>query len=460
MATATAAGRGLPGGAVAWALFEGVRVPFVVLVTIYVFMPYFATVVVGDPVRGQAAVAEYGKIGGWIVALSAPLLGAVIDRLGPRKPWMAVVTALMVVLIALLWWTRPDGSGLSAANVVAIAAALTVLYAYNDLLHNALLPRVAPGREHIASGLGLAMGNAVSTAMLLFVLWAFVLPGALDWPVISDTPLFGLDRAAHEPDRIVAPIVAGALAIGCIPMFLFTPDAPRTGARLGEAIGGAFGDLKRLVTQARGHRDALLFLFARMLYADGKTAILLFAGVYAAGVMGWGTLELLAYGVILSIVAVFGGFVGAWLDGRLGPKRAIMIELAMVIVAQIAVLGCAPDRIFYVTVAVTEPLWNGPMFRTLPELAFIGIAFLSAIGVTAAYASSRTLLVRLVPDTEAGVFFGLYTLSGNATYWLAPALVELFTRTYGTQQAGFYPVIALLAGGMALLAFVRAPGRT
>src|SRR3712207_4485419 len=119
----------------AWALFEGARVPFVVLVTIYVFMPYFATVVVGDPVRGQAAVAQYGKIGGWIVALSAPLLGAIVDRLGRRKPGMAAVTALMVVLVASLWWTRPDGSGLSVGNVVAIAAALTVLYAYNDLLH-------------------------------------------------------------------------------------------------------------------------------------------------------------------------------------------------------------------------------------------------------------------------------------------------------------------------------------
>src|SRR3712207_8876070 len=50
-------------------------------------------------------------------------------------------------------------------------------------------------------------------------------------------------------------------------------------------------------------------------------------------------------------------------------------------------------------------------------------------------------------DKEAGVFFGLYTLSGNATYWLAPALVELFTRMYGTQQAGFYPVIGLLLSG-------------
>lgn len=445
-------------GALAWALFEGVRVPYVVLVTIYVFMPYFATVVVGDPVQGQATVAQYGKIGGWIVALSAPFLGAAVDRLGPRKPWLGAITVLMVTLGGLLWWTLPDGSGLSIGEVVAIGAAMTVLYAYSEMLHNALLPRAAPGREHLASGLGLVLGNAVSTAMLMFVLWAFVLPGKVGWGFVPQAPLFGLDPLSHEPDRIVAPIVAAAMAIGCLPLFFLTPDAPRTGIGPWAALTGAVGDLKRLFAQAGGRRDVLLFLFARMIYADGKTAILLFGGVYAAGVMRWGTLELLAYGVILSIVAVIGGFVGAWLDGRLGAKRAIQIELVMILVSQFAVLGGGRDRILY-SPASTAPIWDAPMFSTLPEIAFLLVVFLTAIGVTAAYASSRTLLVRLVPEKEAGVFFGLYALSGNATFWLAPALVEGFTRAYGTQQAGFYPVIGLLLIGLAVLSFVKAPPR-
>lgn len=448
----------LSAGAIAWATFEGVRVPYVILITIYVFMPYFATTVVGDPVEGQAAVAQYGKIGGWIVALTAPFLGAAVDRLGPRKPWLGAVTTLMVALAGLLWWTLPDGSGLSVSQVVAIAAALTVLYAYGEMLHNALLPRAAPGQEHLASGLGLALGNAVSTAMLVFVMWAFVLPGKVDWAIIPTLPLFGLDLAAHEPERIVAPIVAVVMAIGCLPLFFLTPDAPRTGTGGIAAIRGAGGDLRRLVAQARGHRNALTFLVARMLYADGKTAILLFGGVYAAGVMRWGPLELLAYGIILSIVAVIGGLVGGWLDGRLGPKRALQIEIVLILLSQAAVLGAARDRILY-SPASTELLWNAPMFRTLPELAFLAATFFTAIGVTAAYASSRTMLVKLVPEKESGVFFGLYALSGNATYWLAPALVEGFTRAYGTQQAGFYPVIGLLLVGLAILSFVEAPQR-
>ena len=36
-----------------WALFEWARNPYVILVTIYLFAPYFTTHVVGDPVQGQ-----------------------------------------------------------------------------------------------------------------------------------------------------------------------------------------------------------------------------------------------------------------------------------------------------------------------------------------------------------------------------------------------------------------------
>ena len=75
----------------AWALAQAVRDPYVILITIYIFVPWFVRAVVGDPVQGQALVAQGGKWGGWAVMLSMPLLGATIDRLGPRKPLLAPV---------------------------------------------------------------------------------------------------------------------------------------------------------------------------------------------------------------------------------------------------------------------------------------------------------------------------------------------------------------------------------
>ena len=452
--------QGLSAGALAWSMFEGARNPFVVLVTIYVFMPYFSSVVVGDPVRGQQAVATYGQLSGIVVALTAPFLGAAVDGLGRRKPLLLAVVALMVPLIWSLWWTRPDHTGLSVGAVIVIAAAVSVLFAYSEVLHNSMLVRAAGAeRAHLASGLALALGNLVSVSVLVFVLWAFVLPASLPG-FVPRTPLFGLSVARHEASRIVAPISAVILALGSLPLFLLTPDAPRSNRSPVRAFAEGARSLGAMFGRLKGRRDAAAFLGARMLYIDAMTGVLLFAGVYAGGVMHWGVLQLLAYGVVLSVLAVVGGVLGGAMDHGFGPKAAVQIEIGGTIVGLIALIGMAPDRILYLWRAnPAHAVWGAPMFRTAPELVYLLIASACSIFITASYASSRTLLTRLTPPEETGTFFGLYALSGTATVWIGSALVLAATAMTHTQQAGFVALAALMALGFVGLFFVRGGGR-
>jgi UMF1 family MFS transporter len=443
----------------AWAFAQATRDPYVILIAIYIFAPYYVTRVIGDPVAGQTLVAGANKWGGWVVMLTAPLLGAAIDRLGPRKPWLAGVSLLMAAAVGALWFTPPDGSGLSPAVVALIFAALTVLIAYHEMLHNALLlPAAGLAGAPRASGLALAGGNFFSVLLLVTVLIAFALPGKVDWPFIPAAPLFGLDPALGEPDRITGPIVAVLLALGVVPLLRIVPDMARTGLGLAAAVRTGAGDLARLFREARGHRDALTFLLARMIYTDGLTAILVFGGLYAAGSMRWATLEMLGYGIVLSVAAVAGGLLAGVLDNRLGPKLAVKLELALLIIAQTMVLGMGRDRILFQPYAGPK-FWDGPMFTTLPEIVFLGIGCFVAIAVTAAYASSRTLLTRIAPPDKLGVFFGLYVLSGSATMWLGPLLVEAATRWGGSQAWGMAPVVGMLAAGLAILFLVRGGGR-
>jgi len=270
-----------PAAARAWALAQATRDPYVILIAIYIFAPYFVTRVVGDPVAGQTLVAEANKWGGWLVVLTAPLLGAMVDRMGPRKPLLAFVIAGMALLNALLWFAAPGGAGLPIAGTVAVFAALTVLIAWHEMLHNALLlPAAGVAGAGPASGLALAGGNAISVVLLLGVLFAFALPGKVGWGWLPTTPLFGLDPAQGEPDRITGPIVAVVLAFGAIPLFRCVPDMVRTTATFGQAFRAGAGDLLALLREARGHRDALIFLVARMIYTDGLTAILVFGGLF------------------------------------------------------------------------------------------------------------------------------------------------------------------------------------
>jgi len=449
-------------GAACWSLFEGARNPYVILITIYIFMPYVAGTVVGDPVKGQEIISRWSQYSGWIVMATAPFLGASIDKFGPRKVWLALIVAAMVPMMASLWWTRADHTGLSVTTTLELTTAIGVLFTWSEVLHNSLLVRAAGlGAAHKASGLALALGNAFSLLALGFTAWAFALPGlpaTQTWAWLPKAPLFGLSRALHEPERVVALMAAAMFAVGALPLFLFTPDAPKTGIPFLTAIRSGVADLWAMIRTVRRHRNAAIFLAARMFYVDGMTAILIYAGVYATGVMKWHALEMLFFGITLSILAVLGGFVGRWLDHGVGPKRAVQIEIGMSLLGIVAFLGMAPDQILYFwhfDPAAHAPLWQGPFFRTLPEWIYLAIGFSNAVFITAHYASSRTLLTRLTPPEQTGAFFGVYALSGTATIWLGPFLVNQGTRIFKTQQGGFATIIALLAIGFVGLLFVR-----
>lgn len=449
-------------GALSWSLFEGVRDPYVILVTIYIFMPYVAAAVVGDPVKGQEVISRWSQYAGWATMLTAPFLGASIDQMGRRKTWLALSVALMAPMMCALWWTKADHTGLSVTLTLLLTTVIGLLFSYSEVLHNSLLVRAAGlGGAHKASSLALALGNLFALLALGFTAWAFALPGKVDWGWVPATPLFGLDPARHEPERIVGPMAGVMLAIGTIPLLLFTPDAQKTGVPITRAFADGAKALWTMLRTVRNHRDAAVFLLARMFYVDGMTAVLIYAGVYATGVMKWGALEMLIYGIILTVLAVCGGFAARWLDGGLGPKRAVQLEIFMSLVGIVAILGMAPDRIFFMpyNVAAHAPLWHGPFFTTLPELVFILIGFSNAVFITAHYASSRTLLTRLTPPEQTGAFFGAYAVSGTATVWLGSFLVNQGTRIFHSQQGGFGTISVLLAIGFVGLLFVRGDGR-
>lgn len=450
-------------GGISWAVFEGGRDPYVILMTIYIFMPYVSATMVGDPVKGQRLIAEFQQNAGWIVFATAPFLGASVDKLGPRKGWLALVVTLMVPLIAALWLAKPDLSGLSIIATMSIAMVVNVLFAYSEVLHNSLLVRAAGlSGAHRASGLALSLGNAASVVALAFTAWAFALPGKVTWAFVPAAPLFGLDPATHEPERVVAILSAVILAAGSLPLFLFTPDAPRSGVSVARAFAAGAGELWQMLKTVGRYRDAVIYLLSRMVFVDGMNGVLFFSGVLAAGVMKWGPLELLTQGIVLSIVAVFGGQAGRWMDERLGPKTALKIEIFMTILTLIAILGMRPDRILYFWAydpAAHGPLWDGPVFTTLPNLIFLLLGFTNAIFITGQYASSRTALTRLTPPSQTGAFFGVYALSGVATAWLAPGLVNIGTSLTNSQQGGFATIVLLLAIGLAGLFFVRGAGR-
>ena len=456
---AATAGTGMSSSARAWAGFQGGRDPYITLVSIYIFMPWVATVLVGDVVKGQGLIAAYGFLGGLVAALTAPFLGAAADRMGRRKPALAVLSLLFAPCVFALWWAKPHDAGLHVSTVLLLTLVISLLFTYGEVLHNSLMTFAARNARDAAtmSGTALSWGNVTSVAALVFVLWAFALPGKVHWSFVPAAPLFGLDPALGEPSRIAAPIAAILFAIGVVPLMLLTRDAPARAGRLGAALAGGARDLVALVRSVRHHRDAAIFLGSRMLFSDAQIALIIFCGIYAAGVMHWGVLEMTAFGILMSACAALGGLLSSVLDRRLGPKRALQVEIIGTIVGIVALLAVSPTgvRFIYTVAADAAPLWNGPVFTKSPELVFLAIGGIVAVFNTAIFASSRTLLTRLIPPGQSGAFFGLFALSGTATVWLGPLAVQTAVSTFHSQQAGNVAIAILMALGFIPLSLVR-----
>jgi MFS transporter, UMF1 family len=140
----------------------------------------------------------------------------------------------------------------------------------------------------------------------------------------------------------------------------------------------------------------------------------------------------------------------------------VQAEIFGCIVVLMAMLGMTRDKILYLwswPEASHAPVWSFPLFNTLPQLIYLGLGLLVAVFVTAQYASSRTLLVRLAPPDRMAAFFGLFSLSGTATMWLGSLLVALATKLFHSQVAGFLPIAGLLALGLLGLFSVKGGGR-
>jgi MFS transporter, UMF1 family len=446
-------------GQVSWAMFEWARNPYVILITIYIFAPYFTNVVVGDPVKGQALIGTIAGYAGLVIALLAPILGAIADSGGRRKPWIVVWICVLAPCAWSLWYALPAGQGGSPIWLISSALLVAaVMFEFTQPFHNAMLPSIAqPERVGPLSGLGLALGNAASVLILCFMLITLTLPGQVDWSFVPSHAWFGLDQARYENSRIAGPVAAVWLILFSLPLLLFTPDRAATSQSLLSSISTGFHSVVRTVRSLCVYRNVGLYLLARMIYNDGKTAVLVFGGVYAAGNFGWQALALYAFGIALSTFAVAGGFLGGWLDNRFGSKRAILISIGGTMLGLFLELSITPKMLFFMPYdfAHAAKIWRLPFFATLPELAYVSVATLVAVFITAAYANSRTMLARIAPMKKMTEFFGIYSLSGYATTFISSFTVAFFTTSFTSLRAGYASILIFLGIGFLLMFFVR-----
>src|SRR3546814_741132 len=390
--------QGPRGSAAAWCLYDWANSSYPTVIVTFVFAAYFTRGVAVSPEEGTAQWGLMLSLSGVALAVLAPVLGAIADQGGGRKPWIGGFTAVAAVCAVLLWWIEPDQSFvLPALLLVAVG---NTAFEFGHVFYNAMLPEVAP-KSHLGrlSGWAGGLGYAGGLLCLTLCLALFVMP---------ERPLFGLDKERMEEVRITGPFVGLWFAVFALPLFLMVREtpAPFSPAR---AVRGGLKSLWSTLRLLPHHKQTGQFLLARMLYTAGLNTLFAFGGIHAAGTFGMSFQDILIFGILLNITAGLGAVAFAWIDDLVGAKFTILASVGSLVVLGAAILVVDSQTWFYV----------------------LGCGIGVFIGP--AQTASRSFMARVAPPDLRAEFFGLYALSGKATAFLGPALVGWITLWAGSQ---------------------------
>ncbi len=437
---------------VGWVFFDWAAQPYFTLITTFVFAPYFATHVASSPASGQSLWGFATAAAGLIIALMSPVLGAIADASGRRKPWIAAFGTLLVIGSACMWIGRPGDPGIILPLLIAYGVA-TVGVEFATVFNNAMMPTlVPPERIGRLSGTGWATGYVGGILSLILVLGFLAANPDTGRTLFGFTPLFGLDPVTHQGDRITGPLTGVWFIIFVLPMFLLTPDYPAKHP-VREALSEGLLELRQTLSELPQRKSMAAFLLANMIYTDGLVSLFAFGGIYAAGTFGWNTIQIGSFGILLAIAGTFGAWMGGRLDDRLGPKRVIAGSMGILLLAIVAILLVDRDSILFMKVA--PPVPGGALFSGASERAYLLLGCLIGMAGGPLQAASRTLLIRLAPKDRIAQFFGLFALTGKVTSFIGPLLIGIVTAVTASQKAGMAILVVFFVAGLALLARVR-----
>lgn len=431
-----------------WVMFDWATKPFYVLVTTFLFGPYFINTIIGDTIQGQSLWGYVNAAAGLLVGLLGPVLGAAADAVGRQKIWLAVISVVFAVSQWMLWYAAPGVVALTVTAFIVANLAAELAVVLNNTMMLSLVPRTALGR---LSGIGRAVGYSGGLLSLIIITGVsinFAIPNPL-----GEGNLFAVDFNNHQnydQQRFVGPFCAIWYVVFALPMFLYTPDTPRKSGAVGAAVKEAMRTLKDTFDNLHQYRNIGLFLLASLLYMDALSAIFAFGGIYAASIFNWTVPQIGLFAIILIMVGALSAFLGGFLDDRFGARKVIVWSLVLLIVGALGALSVSRDAVLFV-VSAPPPIPAGPQFSSVNEQVYLGFCLLIGASMGPLQTASRSLMARLSPPDKISEFFGLFAFSNRATAFAAQLAVGVATQLLGDQRLGISVLLGFLLPSLWLM---------
>ncbi|MBL7070179.1 MAG: MFS transporter [Candidatus Omnitrophica bacterium] len=324
-----------------------------------------------------------------LVALCAPVLGAISDMLNRRKPFLLYLTLLSVVFTM--------GLGLGVNLFVGLLFFVIANFGCQAavVFYNALMINVAPREKiGIVSGFGRMVGY--SGALLAMYLIK---------PVVI--------RSGYQATFLPTGIL---FLIFSLPCLIFVKDKGQKrkidlkGFIKKERIFEVFRRLKGIGFDSRLYPGLPEFLRASFFCMAVVNVIILFMSVYATKAFGLDEGRIISLISFSTLFAIIGSISSGYISDRVGAKASL---LAIFILWSVS-------------------LFLGALLRDPRIYWLVGALVGTALGAT--WVVMRALAVSLTPPEKIGEIFGLFNLVGylsgicGALFW---GLLLLFLSPWG-----------------------------
>lgn len=400
-----------------WAAYDWANSAFSLSV-VTAFVPVLLSEYWNDGADSTVTTFRLGMANGiasLVIALSAPLIGAMADIAGRRKRLLFIFAGLGIVMTGSLYFVA---RGLWPVGILCFVFA-SVGFASSNSLYDGLMVHVAPATHYDrVSAYGYALGYLGGALLFTANVIMVASPGR-----------FGL-ASEIEAIRLAFLMVAAWWLLFSMPLLLWVrePDPAVSGKRLTET----FRQLIRTIRDIVGHSNVALFLFAYWLYIDGVFTIIKMAVDYGLS-QGLSMQDL----IVAILITNFVGFPAALAFGRIGlrigAKSGLVIALLIYIVVTFAAAFITTEIEFYV-LAVSIGLVQG------------GVQSLS-----------RSFFARMIPARQSAEYFGFFNMIGKFSAVLGPILTGVVALGFGSQRIGILSILVLFIAGLYLLLKVQRP---
>lgn len=399
-----------------WILYDVGNSAFVLLVS--TILPiYFNALAQGAGLSQVEYLAYWGYAAAaatFLVALLGPLLGAVSDRRGRKKPLFFASVLLGVLCCSLLGFVD---HWLWFLIVFIIAK---IGYSGSLIFYDSMLGDITENdRMDSVSSQGYAWGYIGSC-----------LPFLLCLGLVLGADFLGLSMAQA---MLLSFLIVAVWWIGCtIPLL----HSYRQKHYVEEKIRqNEFTQLWHTIKEAAKNKQILFFILAFFFYIDGVYTIIDMATAYGTA-LGFDTAGLLLALLATQVVA----FPSSILIGRLSRKYGAVRLISLCILA-------------YFGIAVFAVFLSSPVHFWILAVA-VGM-FQGGI-----QALSRSHFTKIIPPEKSGEYFGLLDICGKGASLLGTLTVSAVSQITGNANLGVGAIaVFFLIGLFFFLRSVR-PGQT